>query len=457
MLEGDGRAHDGRGVAKVSEGADPGGERGDPRAVRAAVERLAGATERLRSRPVLEIVEAVGRAGERFGAAGDPLRERALSELPASAGLSAPMARAVLDGMARDWSVAALRKLVDAEFDDPAVLDRFATVRGRSVTAVGPRLCVQILAGTVPGVGVGALIRGLLVKAPTLIKTGRGDGLLPVLFAEALARDAPWLADGLEVTSWSSADVVSTAEALRAAEVVVVYGSDDTVRAVRAAAPATSRVIAHHHRFGVGAVGQAALRPDEIEQTASDVAFASSMFDQRGCVSPQIVFVEDGDVPIETFASYLAAAMERLESGLPPGPRDAATSAALRQLRNTAELVSNAGGGVVLDGGDDGDWTVAVERRGSAPLPAAGRVVRLRAFAGLAELARELERWGGHLQTMGLTGFGALEEEVALRCGRVGVVRIVGFRDVPFPAPEWYHDGRAPLRELVRWVERARG
>ena len=181
------------------------------------------------------------------------------------------------------------------------------------------------------------------------------------------------------------------------------------------------------------------------------------MFDQRGCVSPQIVFVEDGDVPIETFASYLAAAMERLGSSLPSAPRDAATSAGLQQLRSTAELIADAGGGLVLHGGADGDWTVLVEKDGSAALPATGRVIRLRSFSGLDELASRLGEWGPHLQTMGITGFGEREEEVALICGRAGVARAVGFRAVPFPPPEWYHDGRAPLRELVRWVERARG
>jgi len=430
---------------------------GDSAAVSAGIGRLKGQTQRLRSAPIAEVVEALGRTGERFTDDRDELRRRALGGLPASAGLSEPMARAVLDGMARDWSTAALWKLVESEFEEPAVLDRFTTVRGRRVAAVGPSLCVQILAGTVPGVGVGALIRSLLVKAPTLVKVTEGDRLLPTLFAEGLQDEAGWLADALDVRHWSRGSEVATAAAVAAADVVVVYGSDRTVGEIRASARATTRVIGHHHRFGVGVVGADALETDAIERTAADVAYASAMFDQRGCVSTQVVFVQGGRAAIEAFASYLAAAMERLEDRLPAAPRDATAAASLQQLRGTAELIADAGGGLVLHGGMVGDWTVLVEEPSTAGLPPAGRFVRLRSFTEIGDLGSLLGPWGEHLQTVGIAGFGGREEEVATICGHAGAARIVGFRAVPFPAPEWYHDGRAPLRELVRWVERSRG
>ena len=162
---------------------------------------LRSAGEQLAERPATEIVNILGRVGERFLDEGDDLRREALALLPASAGYSPEMARVVLDGMAADWTRARLSQFVKAEFADPNALDRMVASGGpanpRSIMAIGPRLCVQVVAGSVPGVGVNALLRSLLVKGPTFIKPGLGDVVLSVLFANALRQEDPAIADAL--------------------------------------------------------------------------------------------------------------------------------------------------------------------------------------------------------------------------------------------------------------------
>jgi hypothetical protein len=254
---------------------------------------------------------------------------------------------------------------------------------------------------------------------------------------------------------WAGSDEASTRAAVESAEVVVVYGSDRTVDAIRAATPATTRFVGYHHRFGIAAVGADALAAGSLARTADGVAFAASMFDQRGCVSTQVVFVEAGTTPLERFADEVAEALARMERRLPSAPVLEGRSSALQQLRGTAELLAHAGSGYVRHGAGDGPWTVVVESEDGPPLPNAGRMIRLRPFADLDELVACLAPWAEHLQTLGVAGFGDRTEEVALRCGRAGVARVTNLEAIPFPAPEWLHDGRGPLRELVRWVERA--
>ena len=67
----------------------------------------------LRKRKAADLAQILGIAGSRFLKEGDPFRTKALELLPRASGLSAPMARAVLDGMAADWVEDRRRELLN--------------------------------------------------------------------------------------------------------------------------------------------------------------------------------------------------------------------------------------------------------------------------------------------------------------------------------------------------------
>ncbi len=407
----------------------------------------------LARRPAHEVIAALGAAGGRFLDPADPIRVEALARLPESTGLSPAMCAAVLDGMAADWTTERLEALVTAEFGSAAALDGFVAPGSRLAMAVGPGLAVQIVAGGVPGVGVTALLRSLAVKGPTLLKPGHGDVLLPELFVRALAAIDPSLAQSVAVVHWPGGSREHEDAAFAHAELITVYGSDDTVRAVRARAAPTTRVVEYHHRFSVGIVGREALVRGTVDQIAADVATAVGMYDQRGCVSPQMVFVEeDGRVSPAVFAELVARALGDLDARLPVGPLETGQASTLQQARATAELLASTAGGFVRHGGRAA-WTVVLDSGSMASTPTAGRFVRLRSVEGAEEVPGLLAPRGAHLQTVGIAGLGARAEEVARALGDIGVSRVTPFASVAFPPSWWHHDGRGPLLDLVRWVD----
>jgi hypothetical protein len=205
----------------------------DPDWLAQLLDALADARVGLLDRRAGDLCAVLGSVGARLLDPHDALRKRALEHLPADSGLSPEMAAVVLEGMARDWTEDRLRALLVSEFRDVAYLDGFVERDGRSSMAVGPRLCFQVVAGSVPGVGVSALIRGLLLKSPTLLKPGRGDCVLPVLFASALGEEDPELAAALAVVYWPGGSEVLEGVALQRADTVVAYGGDESVTALR--------------------------------------------------------------------------------------------------------------------------------------------------------------------------------------------------------------------------------
>ena len=407
----------------------------------------------LRSLPADELVGILGSVGVRFLDPSDPLRREALDALPATAGVSPEMAQEILDGMADDWTQDRLRSALEADVGSLEALDGTVRMSRSRTRALGPQLSVQVVSGSVPGVGATALLRSLLVKGPTLVKPGRGDVVLPVLMARELARLHPVLEEALAVVYWPGGRTSWEDASLAAADVAVAYGSDASVKALRDRTPVTTRFIGYHHRVSLGMVGRGALSDERVETTAGEVARAVALFDQRGCVSPQVIYVERGGARSpEQFAREVAAALAELEEHLPSGRLDPDEASTLQQIRGTAELLEGAGEGeVYFDPG--ATWTVLHEEDPDFTTTCVGRVVRVKPVDDLTEVPELLAPVRRHLQTVGLAGGGTRLEALVEALGRVGATRVAAFSEVPFPPAAWRHDGRGPLAVFLRWVD----
>ena len=437
----------------------PGVEVRYPTMEQADWERLLGALHdaagSLRDRTVLDLVRSIGRAAERFLDPDDPMRAAAVDWLVPTAGISAEMASLVLTGMARDWTGDRLAELLEREFEDPAVLDGFQRLDlGRSVRAVGPRLSLHVGAGTVPGVSVSSLIRALLVKSAVLLKPGKGDVVLPVLFARALSEEDPELAGALAVVYWPGGDSPAEALALERADVVVAYGSSESVAALRDRTPVTSRFVAYHHRVSLGMVGREALGSETARRTATAAADAIAVFDQRGCVSPHVLYVEHGGVTDpEAWAGTLAEAMAEVELRLPVGHLTPDEASSLHQVRGAAELEEASGSGVRVYKGDTGSWTVIYREDPAFALSCQNRVIYVKPVSDLAQVPELLRNVRRHVQTVALAGAYERRGELAAVLARTGVTRVTSFETAPWPPPWWHHDGASVFDGLIRWTD----
>ncbi len=430
-----------------------------PGEVRGVAARLRAAREAaLLERPVASIAEALGRVGRRFLDPDDELRREAVDALPGVNGISPAMARLVVDGMARDWTEERLGRLLEAELGDPAVLDGFREdrrVEGRRIRALGPGLSLHVSAGTVPGVSVTSLIRGLLVKSAVLVKPGRGDAVLPVLFARGLREEDPELSGAVAVTYWPGGEAAAEDEALEEADLVVAYGSDATLAGLRGRCPPTSRFVAYRHRLSFAMLGRDALAgPESASDVAGRAARAVAVFDQRGCVSPHLAYVERGGaVDPEEWARELAGALERLEEELPSGPLRSSEASGIQQVRGTAELEAAAGRGAVHHGGSE-PWTVLVEPEPGFRPSCLGRVLRVRPVDDLDRGVREAREVGDRLQTVALEGVSPdRRRRLAEALARAGASRITTLERTPWPPAWWHHDGMGALGILVRWID----
>ncbi len=81
------------------------------------------------------------------------------------------------------------------------------------------------------------------------------------------------------------------------------------------------------------------------------------------------------------------------------------------------------------------------------------RFVRISAVDDMADAIAAAAPHAPLLQTAALAVDGQRRDEVAARLAAVGFTRITSFAAMPWPPAHWHHDGAAPLRELLRWVD----
>lgn len=411
----------------------------------------------LAERPVEEIIAAIGRVAERFLSEDDPLRTAAIEGIHTASGHSRPMARLIIDGMAADWRAEPLRKLLTAEFGDPRVVDDFVRRPGDGSTrAFGPALTFHVFSGNVPGVSVTSLIRALLVKSASLGKVTSAEPVLPTLFVGALAEEDAGLGACVAVTEWRGGDEALEHVALSRAGAVVVYGGSAAVHSLRERSPAGTMFLGYPHRVSFGVVAREALHDEAaVRALADDAAYAIAAFDQRGCVSPHLIYVEaGGEVTPEGFAEMLAGALQRVEAELPRGTVTTEESAAIRQTRARAEFAELAGTGHRLFASPAGTaWTLVHDPDPTFAASCLNRTASVRPVASLDDVFPLVEPAGPVLQSIAFAGPDRRRAAFAARAGRLGASRITSFRRMPWPPPAWHHDGRPPLADLVRWCD----
>ena len=412
---------------------------------------------RLRRMPLAEIIDAIDRAIARLLDRNDPYRQQAEAWLPVVSGYDADMVRLGLTGFFKTFRAAQLRRFVAEDFANPAVLDGFQPApKGGAVRAFGPDLLVHSWAGNVPALSLWSLVCGLLVKAANIGKLASAEPLFAGWFARLLAEVHPPLADCLAVVWWSGAGG-DEADALYAeADTVLAYGGNQTLDALRKRLPVTTRFLPHGHKLGFGLIGKAALDTLKAPAVARLAAWDVMRYDQQGCYSPHVFYVERGaPVSPRAFADYLAAELSNLQRRFARRPLDLEEGAAIAKWQQSVEWREPSADGVdLLIGPTDAAWSVAYSDSLQPLAPTAlYRTIAVVAVNNLEAVVPVVAAQREFLQTAGIATSPEELYHLANLLGAAGVTRISAIGNMSMPEAGWHHDGRFNLIDLVRMTE----
>ncbi|MCS7312136.1 MAG: hypothetical protein NZ742_04385 [Acidobacteria bacterium] len=408
------------------------------------------ATTRWASRPpaLLEVLATVHAVATRWLDSADPERRQVLEALYAHTGLHPDMLAAILDEHLRAVRRETLERLLRAEFGDPSVLEDFRPdpVRDLRLYAPSPGLRVWWLPGNLPGPALMALVFSLLTRGPFLIRVSRHEPVLAPTFWEALCRERPDWTDLGVVTGWPHEDEKTTRAVLTAAHVVVAYGHESTLEALRTLVPGTARWLPYPHRISFAIVSREILEaPDRRAAVADGLAEDVAWFDQQGCMSPHVVYVETrAAATARAFAEDLAESLRRWQVRWPR--RRLSPSEAMRVRSFRARWLADPDAQVWMS--DDTAWTVVWTPRPDLEPTCTYRSVLVKPVDDLDRLPDVVAPQRRHLQTVGYA-VGRPWDDLARRLARVGVKRFAPLGTLQKPPAIGCHDGRPRLSDLV--------
>ncbi len=290
---------------------------------------------------------------------------------------------------------------------------------------------LHVVSGNTPHAALQSVIRGIVVGAQNWVKLPQGG--LPEVDEFSLRLPVALrleLADNLN-PGW-----------VRDAEAIVVFGTDDTVQHFSRMLLPTQRLLAHGHKSSFGLIW-APFDRNVVNGAARD-AF---LFDQLGCLSPQLYFVA-GDAA--GFACLLATHLEELcRANNVTSARGYDISAALRTCREEWKFRAATERDVLVwESPGTLDWVVIHD---PAPCLVANPLYRTIFVKPMpSDLGSVLAPIRRHISTIGLHPVNLDTVELAARLGAQRVCRIGQMQNPPLT---WHHDGWPTLASLVRYVD----
>ena len=329
-------------------------------------------------------------------------------------------------------NIDALLELVRLELGHPEILDGFQPYGDLRSQALAPGTILHIVSGNTPEAGRQSLTRGLLLGSLNRVKIPSSG--LPALegFIDSLP---PELRALVETSSTLTHDWLESADA------VIVFGSDETVADLRRRMTSRQIFLPHGHKLSF-AIVFADPDGDAAERAARDV----SLFDQKGCLSPQNIYVA-GDA--RAFAGGLATAMEAFNAHTPRGPVTTEEAAEIFHLRSAYRFRAANDPEVAMWECQDGTgWTVVYEEETQFAPSCLNRFVFVKPLP--VDFPDALRMVRPHLSAIALHPF---DESNTAAVAKLGASRLCPLGSAQSPSLFWHQDGGQSLAPLVRWID----
>jgi hypothetical protein len=347
-------------------------------------------------------IERLIELGRRLADASDPL------------GLEARARLAVTSGLSPEGIELALTRHLETH---PTEAEIEALLGPREVATEGaPSRCHIVIAANVCTSALRAIAVGLAAAPDVRVRPSSRDPALAEILVRELERDERFRSAGGSIAL--APDVAQAA----AGDELHVYGSDQTIEALRAAAAPGLVVRGHGTGFGLAVVGEESDVRDAARALAADVI----PFDQRGCLSPRIALVEGAPDRAAALWEALHEALGR--AAIPRGPLAEDTLAEIAMYRTSMEAIGAF---------REGPWhAVGLDPSPRALLlPPAARVVHV-AAADAAGVAALLEPLSPFIAAIGASSErGALARAASSKAPGARLSRLGAMQTPPLDGP----------------------
>jgi hypothetical protein len=340
-----------------------------------------------------------------------------------------------------------------------------------------------------------SIVLGTLVRSAQFVKCASGTSFLPRLFAHSIQQADSKLAACLEITEWRgksnansrpTSNLSSTAQSqplteakkpvivrvlheeltntlFEHADCVTATGSDETLASIRRRLSPRTKFLGYGHQVSFGYVANGMLSGVNARKAAAQAAADVVAWDQLGCLSPHVIYVEHGGtVSAELFAEMLANELEEREKTEPRAELPVEHAAAIASRRSFYETraayfhtntMPDYPATRLWKSENSTAWTVIYEADPRFQTSCLNRFIYVKGVTDLTEMLQNADSVRNKVSTVGLAAPKDKVQGLAIELARWGVSRVCPLGRMQRPPLSWRHDGRLPLGELVRWTD----
>lgn len=317
--------------------------------------------------------------------------------------------------------------------------------------AVGARIMplgviFHIAAGNMDGLPAFSLAEGLLTGNVNILKLPQADNGLSVEIIAKLIEYEPRLADFIYVFDTPSSDIHAMKKMAELADGVAVWGGDSAVSAVRALAPAGTKLIEWGHKLSFAYISGYSDKVKELSALAAHIAATKQLL----CSSCQVIYLDtDDDSDTASFCEEFLPILEREVGRRRPVSIGSRAHSSLLRYTDTLEDILGSkpvpreykGKGCSLTVGTDSELELS-------DMMCSVLVKKL----PRRDIISVLRRKKNYLQTAGLICGANDRKELSDILARSGVTRITTAGAMSDYFPGEAHDGEYPLRRYTRIV-----
>jgi hypothetical protein len=414
----------------------------------------------LAGRSTQALIEILCGVAENWLQAEYPFRKLALDKGPAATGFSRATLANGLDNFFKEFTPENFNALLTQELGHARRLDEIVSTSAeeklsRGALARGPEFLVHIAAGNIPNPTLMSIALGILTRSAQFVKCASGASFLPRLFAHSVYDAAPKLGACLEIAEWRGGRNDIEKVLFEEADCVTATGSDETLAAIRHHLPARTRFQGYGHRLSFAYIASGGLSSFYAKKTVALAATDVVAWNQLGCLSPHVVYVEHGGgVAAEQFAEMLADELAKREQTEPRGEVATETAATIASRRAFYEVrAAHSPDTRFWRSENSTAWTVVYEADARFQLSCLNRFIYVKGVSDLKTALENADNVRGKVSTVGIAVPEEKAQEMASQLAAWGVTRVCPLGQMQNPPLTWRHDGRPALGDLVTWMD----
>lgn len=413
----------------------------------------------LQNYPSEKIFLTLERVGRRWRDRHYPYRQSIFQFLTEVCQMSPENANRDLDIVPQILQAQSLRKRLTTSLPYPLeVLDKWwrpLAFPGR-IRALAQGVVVHICAGNVFLGALDSLLMGMITKNINIVKLSSQDPSSLIYFAQSLKEEDldGNLAQSIAILQWGREHKDMEDVALQQADVILVWGGEEAVRAYKNHAATQVRVVGYGPKISFGVVTPGTFSENNFVDIVRKCAHDICIYDQKACSSPQNLFIPTKDKDtLRPFMAMLAQALEDEMMLYRPTQMDANELAELLKYRETMRFNASQERALLCASPDTNGYTVVYVPEPGLQISPLHRFIYVKSFSDIANLQSQVAAVPSlFLQTAGLYATNAEWADFEQALTTQGVTRIAELGKMLEVEDGSPHDGDMPLNHLIKWV-----